>query len=112
MVALGAVVLSLGCAPMADPLAPESGSATTSRPSVTSAPTPSPNPSTPTTTPTPTQTQTPKPTATATHAPTNEPERQTLPRGGHQVFPGYRLVGYAGLTGASTLGRLGTGPLE
>jgi hypothetical protein len=28
------------------------------------------------------------------------------------VFPTYRLVGYAGLTGASTLGRLGTGPLE
>jgi hypothetical protein len=28
------------------------------------------------------------------------------------VFPHYRLVGYAGLTGASTLGRLGTGPLD
>ena len=28
------------------------------------------------------------------------------------MFPTYRLVGYAGLTGASTLGRLGTGPLE
>jgi len=28
------------------------------------------------------------------------------------VFPRYRLVGYAGLTGATTLGRLGTGPLE
>jgi hypothetical protein len=28
------------------------------------------------------------------------------------VFPGYRLVGYAGLTGASTLGRLCTGPLN
>jgi hypothetical protein len=28
------------------------------------------------------------------------------------VFPRYRLVGYAGLTGASTLGRLGTGPLD
>jgi hypothetical protein len=114
MVALGAVVLSLGCAPMADPLAPESGSATTSSPSVTTTPTPTPNPSTPTPTPSQTQIQTPKPTptATATHAPTDEPERQTLPRGGHQVFPGYRLVGYAGLTGASTLGRLGTGPLD
>ena len=28
------------------------------------------------------------------------------------MFPAYRLVGYAGLTGASTLGRLGTGPLD
>ena len=35
-----------------------------------------------------------------------------LPRGGTTVFPRYRLVGYAGLTGASTLGRLGTGPLD
>jgi len=28
------------------------------------------------------------------------------------VFPRYRLVGYPGVTGASTLGRLGTGPLD
>jgi hypothetical protein len=28
------------------------------------------------------------------------------------IFPRFRLVGYAGLTGASTLGRLGTGPLD
>jgi hypothetical protein len=28
------------------------------------------------------------------------------------VFPRYRLVGYAGVTGAATLGRLGTGPLN
>ena len=28
------------------------------------------------------------------------------------MFPRYRLVGYAGVTGASTLGRLGTGPLD
>ena len=38
--------------------------------------------------------------------------RATLPRGGREVFPRYRLVGYAGVTGASTLGRLGTGPLD
>jgi hypothetical protein len=38
--------------------------------------------------------------------------RPELPRGGRQVFPRYRLVGYSGLTGASTLGRLGTGPLD
>jgi hypothetical protein len=35
-----------------------------------------------------------------------------LPRGGREVFPRYRLVGYAGVTGAATLGRLGTGPLD
>jgi hypothetical protein len=39
-------------------------------------------------------------------------ETLRLPRGGATVFPRYRLVGYAGLTGASTLGRLGTGPLD
>ena len=37
---------------------------------------------------------------------------EELPRGGTEVFPRYRLVGYAGLTGAKTLGRLGTGPLD
>jgi hypothetical protein len=33
-----------------------------------------------------------------------------LPRGGREIFPRYRLVGYSGVTGASALGRLGTGP--
>jgi hypothetical protein len=41
-----------------------------------------------------------------------KPAQATLPRGGREVFPRYRLVGYAGVTGASTLGRLGTGPLD
>jgi hypothetical protein len=52
------------------------------------------------------------PTAQGSGAPTAEPARAELPRGGRDVFPRYRLVGYAGLTGASTLGRLGTGPLD
>ncbi|HET9649907.1 MAG TPA: hypothetical protein VFP34_16965 [Microlunatus sp.] len=49
-----------------------------------------------------------------TPAPTTTPSaaRAQLPRGGTKVFPRYRLVGYAGLTGAKTLGRLGTGPLD
>lgn len=34
-----------------------------------------------------------------------------LPRGGRQVFPHYRLVGFAGLPGAPALGRLGIGRL-
>jgi hypothetical protein len=50
------------------------------------------------------------PTPSATPSPT--PEGPTLPRGGREVFPTYRLVGYAGLTGAAALGRLGTGPLD
>ena len=43
---------------------------------------------------------------------TTNPAQATLPRGGRDVFPRYRLVGYAGVTGASTLGRLWTGPLD
>jgi hypothetical protein len=43
---------------------------------------------------------------------TTKPTQATLPRGGRDVFPRYRLVGYAGVTGALTLGRLGTGPLD
>lgn len=40
------------------------------------------------------------------------PQAQQLPRGGTQVFPRYRLVGYAGLTGSPPLGRLGIGSLD
>lgn len=47
-----------------------------------------------------------------TPTPSAETGGPTLPRGGREVFPTYRLVGYSGLTGASTLGRLGTGPLD
>jgi hypothetical protein len=65
----------------------------------------------------------PRPTvgASVTEAPTASPGTATpargetsaeLPRGGREIFPRYRLVGYAGLTGATTLGRLGTGPLD
>jgi hypothetical protein len=99
--ALLAVLLAAGCAPASDPLMPVGSAGAPSSPSgsPTLSPSASPEPATPTPTPTP--------------APTNErPEGPTLPRGGREVFPTYRLVGYAGLTGASTLGRLGTGPLE
>jgi hypothetical protein len=53
-------------------------------------------------------TATPQPSSN----PTSTPAATELPRGGREVFPRHRLVGYAGLTGASTLGRLGTGPLD
>jgi hypothetical protein len=72
-----------------------------------SAPATSRPPSPPTTSPRPTRTVTPSAKPTGTH-----PALATLPRGGRTIFPRYRLVGYAGVTGASTLGRLGTGPLD
>jgi hypothetical protein len=62
-----------------------------------------------------TASQAPNPTpapATPTAKPPQQPAPTMLPRGGREVFPRYRLVGYAGVTGASTLGRLGTGPLN
>src|SRR4051794_9784214 len=43
---------------------------------------------------------TPGTAQTATSSPS--PHQVELPRGGRKVFPRYRLVGYAGLTGAST----------
>jgi hypothetical protein len=65
----------------------------------------------------PNSTQTPSPTPAPTGKPSTRPRTPqtaqiTLPRGGREVFPRYRLVGYAGVTGAATLGRLGTGPLN
>ena len=56
----------------------------------------------------------PAPTRARTPAakPPDQPAPAMLPRGGREIFPRYRLVGYAGVTGASTLGRLGTGPLN
>jgi hypothetical protein len=60
--------------------------------------------------------QRPSPTPSRAVTPSPKPSPQKpqvmLPRGGREVFPRYRLVGYAGVTGASTLGRLGTGPLD
>ncbi|MFC4495372.1 hypothetical protein ACFPA8_14645 [Streptomyces ovatisporus] len=35
--------------------------------------------------------------------------RPQLPRGGRELFPRYRMVGYCGLPGAAALGRLGSG---
>lgn len=66
---------------------------------------------------TPAANQTPTPATTPAATPARKPgatqqSQATLPRGGRNVFPRYRLVGYAGVTGAATLGRLGTGPLH
>ncbi|MDF2461551.1 MAG: putative lipoprotein [Candidatus Saccharibacteria bacterium] len=86
------------CGAGKDPLADSSVASASSVPATS-------NPPSPERTPTATPTPTPKTSA-------SKRAQTTLPRGGREVFPRYRLVGYAGVTGASTLGRLGTGPLH
>jgi hypothetical protein len=90
------LLVSAGCGVSQDPLAGTSVASASSAPASSNPPTPVP-------------TATGKPTLKPS-AP--KPAQATLPRGGREVFPRYRLVGYAGVTGASTLGRLGTGPLD
>lgn len=86
----------------------DGGPGPTPQPSVsTAASTPS-SASTAGSSPAPAGTSSPTPRST----PSATPAALELPRGGRTVFPRYRLVGYAGLTGAPTLGRLGTGPLD
>ncbi len=101
------LVLAAGCAQV--PVTP--GASTT----VTPASAPSSAPGSGTASSSPSASATPSPSATpgdSASAAAPDSEQPTLPRGGREIFPTYRLVGYAGLTGASTLGRLGTGPLE
>jgi len=50
-----------------------------------------------------------KPTVTSTPEP---PAPLELPRGGREVFPRYRLVGYAGGAGSEAFGRLGVGDID
>jgi hypothetical protein len=100
---VGPLLLVLACTACGlgeDPLgAPNVGSAS-SQPAVSQMPAPTtPAPPTP-------------PGIPASEPSTAQTAQKTLPRGGREVFPRYRLVGYAGVTGASTLGRLGTGPLD
>lgn len=83
------------CGAGQDPLAPPDVASVSSTPALSQAPRPTPTPPGPAA----------KPNTTRTSP-------ATLPRGGREVFPRYRLVGYAGVTGAPTLGRLGTGPLN
>ena len=91
------VLACTACGAGQDPLSPTDRGASTT-PAVSQPPTPTPISATSTP-------PAPKPSTT-------KAAQQTLPRGGREVFPRYRLVGYAGVTGASTLGRLGTGPLD
>jgi hypothetical protein len=100
---VGPLLLVLACTACGlgeDPLgAPNVGSAS-SQPTVGQMPAPT-IPASPT-----------PPGIPASEPSTAQTAQKTLPRGGREVFPRYRLVGYAGVSGASTLGRLGTGPLD
>ncbi|MFI2264367.1 hypothetical protein [Streptomyces tubercidicus] len=51
----------------------------------------------------------PGPSGSASSARPKKRRRPELPRGGRELFPHYRLVGFCGLPGAAALGRLGTG---
>lgn len=53
-----------------------------------------------------------RPALTPTSTPTPTATLAELPRGGRNVFPAYRLVGFAGAPGSPALGRLGVGSLE
>jgi hypothetical protein len=114
--ALLIVLACAACGAGQDPLAqPDFGSAS-STPALGQTTSPNPTPADkPSAKLRSTETLSPAPTPTGT--PPARPEtpqaaQATLPRGGREVFPRYRLVGYAGVTGAATLGRLGTGPLN
>ena len=90
------LLVCAGCGSGKDPLSEASVAAASSPPASSNPPTL-----------VPTTAGKPAPKSSAPNA-----AQATLPRGGREVFPRYRLVGYAGVTGASTLGRLGTGPLD
>ena len=95
--AIVTVALCVACTPPAElPVA-------STTPSTSISATSSPSPVSPTGSSTP---------SSSPATPSAEPAELTLPRGGRTVFPRYRLVGYSGVTGAKTLGRLGTGPLD
>jgi hypothetical protein len=92
------VLACAACGAGKDPLADSSVASASSAPATSNPPSPDRGP---------TATPTPIPKTSA-----SKRAQTTLPRGGRELFPRYRLVGYAGVTGASTLGRLGTGPLH
>jgi len=71
--------------------------------------------STPTATPTVTPTASSGSTSPGVPAPTASGvtgAQLQLPRGGRQIFPAYRLVGFAGAPGSTAFGRLGIGRID
>ncbi len=105
--AVAAVVALLlaGCGPHP---ASAGSAAPGSAPSPTASSTPTPG-----MTPTPTASPSTGSAAGGAPAPTASGGRQLqLPRGGRQIFPAYRLVGYAGAPGSTAFGRLGIGRID
>lgn len=115
-VAIVAALICAGCSPATPP----PGSADSSPvPTASASSSAADSPATPSATPasSPSNSTSASPSSVPSSSPSasaNPPGDQiiTLPRGGREVFPRYRLVGYAGLTGAKTLGRLGEGSLD
>ncbi len=108
IVAASALLVVTGCTPTAQTSGPSPA------PTVASSPAAPADPSSPSSTASAdssTSAASPSASSSPSAKPT-EPPAATLPRGGREVFPRYRLVGYAGLTGSPTLGRLGTGDLD
>lgn len=82
-----------GETPAAEPSSAASSGSSAAAPSSAASATPSPSPS-------------PSPTVEPT------PEQQELPRGGVELFPDYRLVGFSGHPFSPGLGKLGIGPID
>ena len=98
-------LLLAGCGPHP---ASAGSAAPGSAPSPTASSTPTPG-----MTPTPTASPSTGSAAGGAPAPTASGGRQLqLPRGGRQIFPAYRLVGYAGAPGSTAFGRLGIGRID
>ena len=103
------VVLLAGCSQSPSP-APGAAPSTAPPGSTASVPTPgTPAPGTPPPASPAPSASTPAPPSASASA---SPARLEMPRGGTTVFPRYRLVGYAGVTGYPPLGRLGIGNLD
>src|SRR5688500_6470701 len=101
----GPLVVVLACTACGvgqDPLSPPAIGWANATPAVGQTPGPA------STSPVPTSTPVAPPAPTSS---TTQQAQSALPRGGREVFPRYRLVGYADVTEAATLGRLGTGAL-
>jgi hypothetical protein len=127
ILALAASVTLLSCS-SSDPVPAAIAAARTATPSLPSTPSASPSSTAPATHPpyprtasapsgSPSLAFTPPPSFqnSATPAPTagaSAPSGRQLPRGGTDLFPRYRLVGYSGAPGSAAFGRLGIGNLD